>query len=258
MGNNQTQDVQKDALGTSASDQQTAAASDQGAVPGQDQSLPGAMAQATTPDPNAQQTHEDQVERTRLGRKVADLERNINAFISEIRATRAAQLPQQPQPSTDEVVATVGDVLRVMEQREAEKDRARTVANERYANDFLQEVARIGIEDPQLHAEVTHEMFEVPNSLFNQRRTDNGVVDANWNYQRAMKAVLTRKYANPARQQAPGEPRSTAINTGISMGTRTVTTQAQNVQLDEHARDFINRTGRGSEWASKALSAKED
>jgi len=193
----------------------------------------------------------DQSERSALGRRVKRMEDNVTQFMTRMDEFMTSLQPQQQQNTPEnEIISTAADVNRVLEQRE----RVQMQARQKYQNEFLDEVSKLGNENPDLHAEITREMFEVQNSPFNQYRTGNATADANWNYSRALKAVLAKRYANPQRHTQSVPPPSVNMSTGVPVGTRTQTPALPPVALDEHARLFQRKMGLSDEQVQKYLA----
>ncbi len=196
----------------------------------------------------------DQSERSQLGRRVKRMEDSISSIDRKLSEYFSGQQSNQPQPDQpdQQIVSTAADVYKVLENHEKRKEQSR----QQYSNEFLKEVQNLSYDNPDLHAEVTREMFEVPNSPFNQYRTGNAIADANWNYSRAMQAVLAKKHARPMNQQTGGNQpsRQQMTATGVSVGTRTQTSTVPPVQLDEFAARFVK--GMNPETAQRALSGE--
>uniref|UniRef100_A0A6H1Z9G9 Uncharacterized protein n=1 Tax=viral metagenome TaxID=1070528 RepID=A0A6H1Z9G9_9ZZZZ len=196
----------------------------------------------------------DPSERSQLGRRVRKIEDNVTQFTRKMDEflTAFQGHGQQNTPDT-EIISTAADVRKVLEDERKREMQSR----QQYQNNFLQEITSLGDENPDFHAEVTREMFEVPNSPFNQIKTGDPIADAHWNYSRAMKAVLAKKYANPSRQTQPASrPNAVNVSTGVPVGTRTQTSAPPPVQLDEAAANFIKRIGRPADWAQRNLQEK--
>ena len=201
----------------------------------------------------------DQSERSQLGRRVKRMEDSFNTLAQKLDQyfsvpQQQQYQQQQPDDPQQQIISTAADVYRVLENHEKRKEMSR----QQYSNEFLKEVQNLSYDNPDLHAEITREMFEVPNSPFNQYRTGNAVADANWNYSRAMAAVLAKRNAKPTVPiPQGGQPsRQQQMATGVSLGTRTQTSTAPPVQLDEFAQRFIQKTGMSMESAQRALSGE--
>jgi len=194
----------------------------------------------------------DPSERSQLGRRVKRMEDEQRAFMQRMDEYMQGLQNHDPQntPDSEMVISTAADVEKILEKRERAKEKAR----QSYEQNFLQEVTSLGYENPDIHAEVTREMFEVPNSPFNQIKTGNPTADAHWNYSRALKSVLAKRYANPARPQGqPNRPNAVNVSTGVPIGTRTQTSVPAPIQLDEHASLLVKRLGIPPEKIQKVL-----
>ncbi|HUS89946.1 MAG TPA: hypothetical protein VMW91_11410 [Desulfosporosinus sp.] len=184
----------------------------------------------------------DQGERSNLGRKVKKIEDSVASLVSKLdqyfsQPPQPSQFQaptyQQPQePPEEEIISTAADVRRVLA---GERERE-TNTRKQYEDGFIREVQGLGNENPDLHNDILHEMFNVPNSPYNQYRTGDPRADAAWNYSRAMASVFKRKAGKPQQPVNPPIP-----PTGISVGTQGSPSNHPQVQLDEHAQKFLSQ-----------------
>ena len=213
----------------------------------------------------------DPSERSNLGRKVKQLQDQLSGFMSEIRGMVVPGQPSQSPPSygqgqpppgtqeqsyrpEEEVVTTAADVFKVMEHYEKQKTQRR----DQYSNEFLREVQRLGNESPDIHAEITREMFEIANSPYNVKYSENPVADANLNYSKAMRSVFTKKYASSTNRPAgpPQGVRPTVASNAVPISTQTPGVSDQKTKIDRVASEYLNSIARSPYGAMTEESVK--
>jgi len=218
------------------------------------------------PNVNADPTNQpdlDHGESSRLGRRVSKMESMLDGFIEKMDAKfnqpnpydnnqyypqyDGGYQPQQQQYTgydTSEIVSTVADVDRILDER----DRKREDDNQRYTHDYSGAFDRMKGLDADNYGEIYDEMMV----NFNEKRTGNPVIDAEYNYSRAARSVLSKKLASA--KPAPNVLTNTALPTGVSASsTSAPASNAAPVHLDPIAKEFAEKIGMSEEDQKAAL-----
>jgi len=196
----------------------------------------------------------DQAESSRLGRKVKGLEDQLQNLMSKMDTYFAPKegLASQQDSELPEIIQTPDDVRKVMQ---AEEQRKQNFVNQ-YRSGYARKILDLGNGediDKETHDEIVNEMM-IPNSPFNKILSDNPLADAEINYAKAMRAVLSKKYSKPKGPVIPGRAETPVAATGVTIGTRTATPSINPIQLDEASQDFVKKLGLNEEFVKKALS----
>lgn len=201
---------------------------------------------------------EEHSERSKLGRKVADLNDKFDRVLSALEQQNQRREPQppvaappslsrrpDPQDELPDIIATPEDVVRVLEARE----RKRNTNQQAYEQDYIWQLEQERSMNDDIHEQVLNEMFT--NAEFNRKRTGHPIADAQYNYALALKATL-RKESSKQRMSPNLKQESTE---GIGVSTHVVAEKrTPNLpRLSPEAEHFLRKTGRSAEWASKAL-----
>ncbi len=196
----------------------------------------------------------DQAESSRLGRKVKGLEDQLQNLMSKMDTYFAPKEGLAPQQDVElpEIIQTPDDVRRVMQ---AEEQRKQNFVNQ-YRSGYARKILDLGNGediDKETHDAIVEEMM-IPNSPFNNILSDNPLADAEINYAKAMRAVLSKKYSKPKEPIIPGRAETPVGALGVTVGTKTAQPTINSVQLDEASQDFVKKLGLNEEFVKKALS----
>jgi hypothetical protein len=189
---------------------------------------------------------EEQKQSTKLGRKVARMENDMQTFINEMRSfmnnSSVSKIDNAPlSDDLPEIVATPDDVRKVLTHVQKEESR-KTM---KYQNDYRLELARLGVNEAD-HLEIVDEMMK----LFNVRHSDMGNYDAALNYERSKNSLMMKKLSSnrPNVQGKSGASTSFGV-----IGSSAISAPAP-VELDDSARKLANAWGMTEEQIKKALS----
>jgi hypothetical protein len=216
----------------------------------------------------------DNAERSRLGRRLKQMEETQKQLLDEIKSLIGGQ-PQQPQQQQVPENVTYDDRF-VQSQIDAAVERGeipstivtpqdQLVVNRfigglqqqignQYARQYLGTLTSPklkGDTPDDIHAEVVTELQRVE-SPFNLRRYNNPALDAQMNYLEAKNAILLKKFTEKPESVFKGKPKD-APATGTSVSTRTAAVNNDLPELDAASQDFIKRTGMSPESVRNAL-----
>jgi len=215
----------------------------------------------------------DNVERSRLGRNLSNLQKKFDAFMEKFEQ-QTPQKPQQAQPPVENI--TYNDQF-IQSQIEAAVERGELPATivtpqdqlqvtrfmnglqsymgNQYANQYLGTLSSPvlkGDTPDDIHAEVVAELQRIE-SPFNLRRYDNPTLDAQVNYLEAKSAILMKKYSGKKPDNVfKGKPKDSPA-TGTSVSTRTDMVSEDIPELDQASQDLIKRMGISPETVKAAL-----
>lgn len=222
----------------------------------------------------------DNAERSRLGRRLKQIEEQNKQLINEIQSLRGGQPKQEPQENVTfdrnyvnqrlqsileaavergEIPATVVTpqdsylVDRFVKTAEAQ---IVNEANQKFASGYIQTLQSPhlkGDTPDDIHAEVIAELYK-EESPFNLKRLYNPVADAHLNYMEAKNAILQKRLTeNKPKTVFKGKPEN-APPIGTSVSTRTETVSNDLPELDAASQDLIKRMGMSPESVKAALS----
>jgi hypothetical protein len=216
----------------------------------------------------------DNAERSRLGRRLKQMEETQKQLLDEIKSLIGGQ-PQQPQQQQVPENVTYDDRF-VQTQIDAAVERGEIPATivtpqdqlvvnrfigglqqqigNQYARQYLGTLTSPklkGDTPDDIHAEVVTELQRVE-SPFNLRRYNNPALDAQMNYLEAKNAILLKKFTEKPESVFKGKPKD-APATGTSVSTRTAAVNNDLPELDAASQDFIKRTGMSPESVRNAL-----
>ena len=202
----------------------------------------------------------EQQERSRLGRRLKRLEERLGQFDEKID-TVLSRFDQIPRDKTEtpnweepigeglpEVVTTPQDVLKVLRaDRKKEQD-----AQIKYEQFYAKKFRSFSKDDPDNYDEVFKEMFD----NFNEVRTGNPLIDAELNYAKAKAAVFAKKTANPKVPKPNVKGEKSTVSTNLSVESRETSTPKKIPELDEYAKEFMQKVGMSEESVAEALKGE--
>ena len=208
-----------------------------------------------TPKPERDDDGLTPAERSRLGRRVANIETNIDTkfnILMEKMNTLAGNPDRtintgEPETPT-EIPQTREELNKYLDQR----DKARVSDKTNYEVEFMRETDTLGLGVSESeHKEIMDIL--VKNSEINRMVTKVGQIDAQIAYNKAMAVHYKKKAANPTERPnpLPGNPAKAPI--GVNSGGTNTEKKVPAIQFDEHARDFLNYTKMTDEKASEVV-----
>lgn len=226
------------------------------------------------PQPEPHEEPADNVERSRLGRRLKTVEEKIDAFLARLEQ-QPATVPQTEATRVPDNV-TYDDTY-IQAQIEAAVEAGRlpatimTPQDQYQVNQFVTGLQQYignqyavrylntlktptlkGDTPDDIHAEVIEELQKVE-SPFNRRQYDNPTMDAKINYLEAKTSVLQKRLLSGKPTTVfKGKPAGTPP-TGTSITTRTATAVDDLPNLDADSQDFIKRTGMSMDSVRAAL-----
>jgi len=198
---------------------------------------------------------EEQKERSRFGRRLSKMEQTLFDFME-----RTGQVLEnfQRQPMEEKVtkqtlnelqdddIVTVRDLKRLW----SEEQNKTMTAQKEYESGYVRHLKTIGgDEDPDLNEEIVKEMM----TNFNIRHSNDPQADAERNYYRAARVVL--KKATPDKKNPlKGEKPKGA--TGVGGDTALKDRDLPIPELDEYAKEFVQKVGMKEDSIKKALKGE--
>mgnify|MGYP001590904443 CR=1 FL=1 len=195
----------------------------------------------------------DQQFRSRLGRRVSKLEDNINSFITEMRSSvqnlQSAPAASNNSDNTGEYVSTPADVKRIVAEVETEK----LTKIRRYEDNYLNQVARLSLEEGLSDAEIM-KCEELIKTSFNQTYSNyqDPTADAERNFLKAMRVIDKSKGASKQINLKGDSPKGTGVNVGAKIDDETI----PEIKLDKYAQDLVNYYKMPPEKVAKAFKEK--
>lgn len=189
--------------------------------------------------PEQKRRDEENAERSRLGRKVKELE-SVLGDIGTIKEQLAALAPllNRGEEQDGEALITAKDLPRYLEQREAEKAQNRSAYEKAYTASFV----KVGVEDDDFDA-----TWEEMLANHNVAHTGNPQHDAKINYLSAQNALLKKKGPkNPLQGKGKNV-------TGVNVPDTATGSSKAMPKLDPVAEEFVKRQGLSADWVNKAL-----
>jgi hypothetical protein len=208
-------------------------------------------------------------ERSRLGRKLADLERETISQKEMIAAQRESlarieqllyereqrysydrNAPSQEDDDPDKIL-TVAEY----EKREERKRRMQADAKNRYESGYVAGIKRMyNAKDAMLYAEIEQELFTNVNEYPTHTGYQDPFRDAAINFKLAKANVLERKYSNPPVK--PNVRGGTNPPTGFTSSTTTEAPQKAAPKLDEVASKFARAAGLDDDFIRESLKER--
>ena len=192
---------------------------------------------------------EEQLERTRLGRRVKKMESTLDEIKNYIQSLPSSPAPgaspKENEPEIPEYVTTSADVDKVLDNRERKKIESQKT----YERQYLKRLDTFSGDDGDLHKDIVEEM--VKNQKFNQILTGNPDIDARTNYAEAKAHLLSQKMSK-VRPNVGGKRSS--VSTDLSISSQSDRSIPEDIQLDEVAAEFVKKVGMSKESIQKTFA----
>jgi hypothetical protein len=214
----------------------------------------------------------DNAERSRLGRRMKNLEDSLNQLLSKLDSIPNQANPAQPQSEAPTTVAyddsfmerelqaaieqgIIPDtIITPMDQLKVDKFRQRVEEKQslEYQRGYINALKGLkGNTADTLHDEVVAELFKVE-SPYNQKRYGDPGVDARLNYLEAKSAILEGKMTTPT-SKSVFRGKQGNVPTGNHVSTTVQPSEDAGMKLDEVSLQFIKSQGMSEESVRKAL-----
>lgn len=178
--------------------------------------------------------------RSRLGRRVSDIESKIDSFMSEMRSTMQGlnKIPAQPDKTVsgeEQYVSTADDVRRVLTSMEQEKKESQG----KYDRDYIGTLVRLGTEEGLTDQElgrVENLLVTSFNKTYSEHKDPSS--DAERNFLKAMRVLDKEKIGQPDRKVnlKGDEPKGT----GINQQPKQIDREAPVIKLSKYAQEFVD------------------
>jgi len=210
---------------------------------------------AEEPEPDIPAEPDDHKERSRMGRRMSELEGNINLLVNKIDQLVTAKTEPEADPDDDEPVFMTKKQLRDFVKSEARNEVVQTKAEEQaaqseYENAYVAQVHKAGADlSPKQLDAVFKEMFDNHNEIHHKIPQ----VDADINFHRAV-ASLTAK-VKPAAKVIPlkkDDPKNLGGPADTNIESKKVAPQ----KLDKHAAAFAKHHNLSDEKIAAALTGE--
>jgi hypothetical protein len=197
---------------------------------------------------------ESPAERSRLGRKVKNLETQLQTALDQIKSLTTAKPATEEEETLDEDdFVKASDIPKLIE-KEREKEQSEKTA---YQASYLNKILEIGNNEGMDEA-LQDEIFEEMQSNFNQIHGHGAEVDSEINFRKAQAAIATKKMGEIGKPKNPLKGGKSKVATGVGGGTETEVKPAKPaVKLDAHAAEFIKDSGLSIEEAADVLTSDE-
>jgi hypothetical protein len=201
----------------------------------------------------------DNAARSKLGREVANLKRNMevlqqqNALLAQLLAHSQAQQPQDPlqrqQPPEGEdddfIPTTKRELAEWMQQQWLQQQQVQAASQKKYELGYRQTLdsLRAAEGDDAEWFDEAHDLCTKPNAPFNRRISGNAQSDAMANYYAAKAEILQKRLRTPKPKVNPlaGKPPKAPLG---APPTQTASVKAPQLKkLDEHAKSFARHAG---------------
>lgn len=198
---------------------------------------------------------EEQRERSALGRKVKALEDKFDRFLE--KADTYFQNPPQAQEIKSvfdsEDYLTVNKLEELLEYREGKKAQKQRETLKKYEDKYLDTFARLGA-DEKLDDDEFVKVDEIMRKSFNASYSNysDPIADAERNFLKAMRAYEKGKDSKKSLNLKGDTPKGTSAGSGTKMVDKSI----KMPELDEHARDFVNRYKIPEEKVAKVLDGE--
>lgn len=214
---------------------------------------------------------EEQRERSRLGRKLAAMERTL-AEREEAHAREMTDLKnlllatvsskegnggQTEEDVPDDTYLTAADVRKLLKKELREQapvvmnqmTEAQKQAQVQYERSYMKHLDNLAAEeDETVHEAIVKEMLE----NFNVKHSSDPAADAERNYYRA--AASMAKKAGGLKRQVNVKGGKDSLPSGVGGDSKSRTKEAEIPELDEAALDFVQKTGMSPESVKRALA----
>ena len=200
---------------------------------------------------------DDHGERSQLGRRVGEIDRNLTSQIEQmqdkmdsfLKGVESARPQQQPAPMYDdneEIPMTMGDLNKWYNNR-VQHDRQRASEDTtRYESGYRETFSKLASKtEPEEAKKIEDEML----ANFNVRHSNDPQLDAERNFLRAENAVLrNRPPEKPQTNLRQSTPKGGASNTA------TAQRKAGAVKLDPIAAEFVAELKKNNDWSDEDVS----
>ncbi len=202
-------------------------------------------------------SREEQLERTRLGRRLkrqeerlSNLDEKIDRILDNLERSPREREFIEKEEELPELVTTQDDVRKILR----DEKKRETQGKQRYENDYEKSFRRAGGTDAKADINFYNEIANEAYENFNQVFTGNPTVDAELAYNKAKASLLAKKTASTKKEiKANVKGEKSEISTNLSVGSREESKRVASVELDEHAAAFVKSIGKDASWASEAL-----
>jgi hypothetical protein len=200
---------------------------------------------------------DDHGERSALGRRVGEIDRNLTSQLTQMQekmesyfqGAKSVQPPQPPEVTYDdneEIPMTMGELNRLLDSRDQRRTQLQEEDATRYESGYRETFSRLsGDIEPEEAKKIEDEML----ANFNVRHSNDPTLDAERNFLRAENAILRNR---------PPEKPSTKLRQGKSLGgeSATVTTKrkAGAVKLDPIAAEYVAEMKKKNNWTDEDVS----
>lgn len=207
----------------------------------------------------------DHGERSQLGRRVSDIERNVKDQMQQVLdrlesftqgfQARPQQLQQPEVPAYEydpyeEIPTTRGELEAWLDKRESTKQQIVQAENQRYESGYKQTFSELTRQHGDEAAAIEQEMLE----NFNIRYSNDPVADARYNYQAARNSLLEKEMASLREQVSKPELKLKGVTPkGGPSAQASAQSGKKPVKLDPIAAEFARSQGMSDEDVAKAL-----
>lgn len=197
---------------------------------------------------------EDNGVRSNLGRKVKYMEGKMDETLGKLDAFLQSQGQSQAQPQIndeEDYLSTKGEMRTFIQEESRRQQQADASSQDKYDQGFSNTVNQLGPDLSDLeHKEIYDEMRQ--NHWV--RHSDNGVADAERNWQKAEIAVLRKRQANPVRKTPLLKEKPKAPLGGNSV--QNVSGKKPKMpKFDEATLAYMKKTGMTEEKAAEILAS---
>ena len=189
----------------------------------------------------------ENAEKSKLGRKVAAMERNFNMFMEEMRQFATATAPKKAEvEEDDDTPLTKKDVERYLEERSTKK----ALEEKAYSNKYITKMVTL---TEELDETVLDEVLTEVDSKYNKKRTGNPDMDAQLDYLEAYNGILARKSGKKSNPLEKNKDKKVK-GLGISGEEKNSVSSKKEIALDHEAAAFAKQMGLSPEEIEDALS----
>jgi len=186
-------------------------------------------------------------DRSRLGRRVAGMERQINDLVGAINKFVAVQgQPKDIKPDEVELDLDEPLTLRQMQDYFAKESQRRVEDSKSYTSSYVKTVWQLGQDEDD--ATLDEIAKELDDTTTYHRWSNDPTVDAERNYNRAARTVLARKLEAVAkRKESPLDKNKNKekVPTKTGADTKVPEREAKLPELDGDAKDFLKYIAKG-------------
>ncbi len=191
-------------------------------------------------DPVKEPGETDHQFRSRLGRRVSDIESKIDSFMSEMRGAmqglnKGTVQPDNAVTGNEQYVSTADDVRRVITSLEQEKKESQG----KYERAYVSTVLRLGTEEgltDQDYSRLETLLSTSFNKTYSEHQDPTG--DAERNFLKAMRILDKERTEQPEKRVnlRGDEPKGVAINTNPKQ----IDKDVKPVKLSKYAQEFVD------------------